>query len=296
MREFSIHRRTLLGAAMLVPALGLAPFARAAESEDDIDRQLAELEKRTGGRLGVSVIDTETNITLGFRQTERFPMCSTFKVLASAMVLSRVDKGGENLERRVIYDQSKLVSYSPETEKHVGGEGMSVGELCKAAITLSDNTAGNLLLESFGGPEALTKWLRSVGDNTTRLDRWETALNEGKKDDPRDTTTPDAMLDTLGNVALGSVLSEPSRAKLIEWMVANATGGARLRAGLPEGWKVGDKTGTGGSGTAADIAIIWPGDRGPILVTTYIAEATAPVKELNPVFAEVAKIVAGMAG
>lgn len=296
MKEFSIHRRTLLGAAMLFPALGLSPFARAAESDEDIDRRFADLEKRTGGRLGVSVIDTETNITLGFRQTERFPMCSTFKVLASAMVLSRVDKGAENLERRVIYDQGKLVSYSPETEKHVGGEGMSVGELCKAAITLSDNTAGNLLLESFGGPEALTKWLRSIGDSSTRLDRWETALNEGKKDDPRDTTTPDAMLDTLGNVALGSVLSEPSRATLIDWMVASTTGGARLRAGLPDGWKVGDKTGSGSGGTAADVAIIWPNDRGPILVTAYVAEATAPVNELNPVFAEVAKIVASMAG
>ncbi|NLS02785.1 class A beta-lactamase [Rhizobium sp. P32RR-XVIII] len=296
MKEFSIRRRTLLGAAMLFPALGLSPFADATESDEDIDRRFADLEKRTGGRLGVSVIDTETNITLGFRQTERFPMCSTFKVLASAMVLSRVDKGAENLERRVIYDQGKLVSYSPETEKHVGGEGMSVGELCKAAITLSDNTAGNLLLESFGGPEALTKWLRSIGDSSTRLDRWETALNEGKKDDPRDTTTPDAMLDTLGNVALGSVLSEPSRATLIDWMVASTTGGARLRAGLPDGWKVGDKTGTGSGGTAADVAIIWPNDRGPILVTAYVAEATAPVNELNPVFAEVAKIVASMAG
>jgi beta-lactamase class A len=211
------------------------------------------------------------------------------------MVLSRVDKGEENLERRVIYGQDKLVSYSPETEKHVGGEGMSVGDLCKAAITLSDNTAGNLLLESVGGPKALTKWLRSIGDRASRLDRWETALNEGKKGDPRDTTTPDAMLDTLGNLALGSVLSEPSREKLIEWMLANTTGDARLRAGLPGAWKVGDKTGTGDNGTAADIAIIWPKGRGPILVTAYIAEATAPVKELNPVFAEVAKIVAGMA-
>ncbi|MBB4228096.1 class A beta-lactamase [Rhizobium mongolense] len=296
MNDFSIHRRTILKTAMLFPALSLASFAGASETDDDIERRLAELEKRTGGRLGISVIDTETKVTLGYRETERFPMCSTFKVLASAMVLSRVDKGDENLERRVIYSQDKLVSYSPETEKHVGGEGMSVGDLCKAAITLSDNTAGNLLLESVAGPKALTKWLRSIGDRATRLDRWETALNEGKKGDPRDTTTPDAMLDTLGNLALGSVLSEPSREKLIEWMLANTTGDARLRAGLPGAWKVGDKTGTGDNGSAADIAIIWPKGRGPILVTAYIAEATAPVKELNPVFAEVAKIVAGMTG
>lgn len=290
----ALSRRSLLiGSALLYPAVMLVPAARA--DDDDVDQQLAALEKRTGGRLGVSVMDTGTNVSFSNRETERFAMCSTFKVLASGMVLARVDKGEENLERRVTYQQDKIVSYSPETQKHVGGEGMTVGELCKAAITLSDNTAGNLLLESLGGPEALTKWLRSIGDTSTRLDRWETELNEGKKDDPRDTTTPDAMLDTLGNLTLGTILSETSREKLIEWMVANTTGGARLRAGLPDSWKIGDKTGTGNNGTAADIAVVWPEDSAsPILIVTYIAEATAPISELNAVFAEVGKIAAGM--
>jgi len=287
------RRSLLIGSALLYPAVMLVPGARA--DDDDVDQQLAALEKRTGGRLGVSVMDTGTNVSFSNRETERFPLLSTFKVLASGMVLARVDKGEENLERRVTYDQDKIVTYSPETEKHIGAEGMTVGELCKAAITLSDNTAGNLLLESLGGPEALTKWLRSIGDSSTRLDRIETALNEGKKDDPRDTTTPDAMLDTLGNLTLGSVLSEPSRTQLIDWMVANTTGAARLRAGLPEEWKIGDKTGTGNNGSAADIAVIWPEESGsPILVATYVAEATAPVSELNEVFADVAKIAAGM--
>lgn len=290
----ALSRRSLLvGSALLYPSLMLAPAARA--DDDDVDQQLAALEKRTGGRLGVSVIDTGTNVSFSNRETERFPLMSTFKVLVAGMVLARVDGGDENLERRVTYEQDKIVTYSPETEKHVGAEGMTVGELCKAAITLSDNTAGNLLLDSLGGPEGLTKWLRSIGDTSTRLDRWETDLNEAKKDDPRDTTTPDAMLDTLGNLTVGSVLSEPSRLQLIDWMVASTTGGARLRAGLPDAWKIGDKTGTGNNGSAADIAIFWADESAsPILIATYITEATVPVSELNPVFAEVAKIAAGM--
>jgi beta-lactamase class A len=294
MNRFSINRRMLLGSALLYPALFFSPPAHAAQSDEDIDRRLAELEKKTGGRLGVSAMDTQTNVSFGYRETESFAMCSTFKMLAAGFVLARVDKGDENLERRVVYEKEKLVSYSPETEKHVGGEGMSIGELCKAAITLSDNTAGNLLLESFGGPKELTNWLRTLGDGSTRLDRIEPDLNEAKKGDQRDTTTPDAMLDTLGNLTLGSVLSEPSQNRLTGWMVASTTGGARLRAGLPENWKVGDKTGTGMNGSAADIAILWPPGRNPILVTVYIAEATAPIAEINPVFAEVGKIVAGM--
>ncbi len=293
MHRFSLRRRTLLGSALLVPALFLPVVAGAADS-DEIDRRIGALEKRIGGRIGVSVIDTQTNISFGYRETETFPMFSTFKVLAAAMVLSRVDKGEENLERRVVYDKAQLIDYSPETEKHVGGEGMSVGELCKAAITLSDNTAANLLLETLGGPKELTNWLRTLGDGSTRLDRIEPDLNEAKKDDPRDTTTPDAMLDTLGNLTLGTVLSEPSQNTLVEWMVANTTGSERLRKGLPDGWKIGDKTGTGKNGSAADIAICWPPGHGPILIAVYINEATATTDEINPVFGEVATIVAEM--
>ncbi len=221
-------------------------------------------------------------------------MCSTFKVLAAGLVLARVDKGDESLDRRVKYGKEKLVTYSPETEKHAGGDGMTMAEICKAAITLSDNTAGNLMLESFGGPAALTDWLRSIGDGTTRLDRMETALNEAAKGDPRDTTTPDAMLDSLGNIALGSVLAETSANQLVDWMIANTTGGARLRAGLPSDWKIGDKTGTGDNGSAGDIAIIWPPKRGPIVAAVYIGEATVKMDEFNPVFAEIGKMITEM--
>jgi beta-lactamase class A len=293
MKHF-VTRRGLLGAALFSPALALSPAARAAESDEDITHRLAALEKRTGGRLGVSVLDTQTNISFGYRESEAFAMCSTFKVLASGMLLARVDEGRESLERRVTYPKEKLVTYSPETEKHAGGEGMTLAEICRAAITLSDNTAGNLLLESLGGPAALTEWLRSIGDGTTRLDRTETALNEAKPGDPRDTTTPDAMLDTLGNLTLGSVLTEASCNRLIDWMVANTTGAARLRAGLPPGWKIGDKTGTGDNGSAGDVAVMWPPGRGPIVAAVYMAETKVPMKEFNPVFAEVGRMITEM--
>ncbi|QND49902.1 class A beta-lactamase [Rhizobium lusitanum] len=261
---------------------------------EDADKQLADLEKKTGGRLGVSVLDTETNISLGYREAERFALCSSYKALAVGFVLARVDQGVEKLDRRVTYGKDVVVTYSPETEKHAGTDGMTIAELCGAAITLSDNTAGNLLLDSFGGPAALTAWLRTTGDTETRLDRKEPDVNQAVKDDPRDTTTPDSMLDTIGLLTLGNTLSEASRDQLSNWLVGNTTGNGRLRAGLPKEWKVGDKTGTGENGSYADIAIIWPPERGPILVVTYVGEATAPAKDIEDVFASVGKIVAGM--
>ncbi len=317
------RRRLLAGSALLFPVLALVPGRAAAQDaqttapaggdiqptdsdaeeqrksqaeQDDADRQLAELEKKTGGRLGVSVLDTETNISLGYRESERFFMCSTYKALAAGFVLARVDQGAEKLDRRITYGKDILVSYSPVTEKHAGTDGMTLAELCEAAITMSDNTAGNLLLDSFGGPAAMTAWLRTTGDTETRLDRREPDLNEAKKDDPQDTTTPDSMLDTIGLLTLGNTLSEKSRNQLVDWMVGDKVGDARLRAGLPKEWKIGDKTGTGNNGALGDIAVIWPPDRGPLLVTVYIAEATAPAPDLNAVFAAVGKIVAGMVG
>ncbi|OHV22342.1 class A beta-lactamase [Rhizobium sp. RMa-01] len=299
--DLNLTRRMLIGSALCLPTLGLPALTlpvraeeKAGEGDDDIEKRLAALEKRTGGRLGVSVLDTQTSISFGYRGSEAFPMCSTFKALAAGFALARADKGEESLDRRVTYGRDKLVDYSPLSEKHAGADGMTITELCEAAVTVSDNTAGNLLLESFGGPAGLTDWLRSIGDGTTRLDRTEPTLNEGKKDDPRDTTTPDAMLDTLGNLTLGSILTEASSDRLIAWLVASTTGGERLRAGLPKEWKVGDKTGTGQNGSLGDIAVIWPPDRSPIVAAVYIAEATAPVKELNPVFAEVGRMIVEM--
>jgi beta-lactamase class A len=291
---FTLNRRSfIIGSSLLLPAAGFSA-GTAFSAENDIDKQLAALEKRTGGRLGVFVVDTASNASFGRRQDERFAMCSTFKALAAAFVLARVDKGAEKLDRRIPVAKTDLLSYSPVVEKHVG-KGMTVRELCDAAVTYSDNAAANLLLASFGGPSRLTAWLRAIGDEATRLDRIEPELNEAKVGDPRDTTTPAAMTRTLGKLLLEDVLSPASRDQFAAWLVANTTGGKRLRAGLPAGWTVGEKTGTSGHGEAGDIGFMRPRAGHTILASVYIAEGKKPTKELEPVFAAVGKLIAAMA-
>jgi beta-lactamase class A len=263
---------------------------------DAIRQRLARIEAESGGRLGVSIVDTTSGLRAGWRTDERFPMCSTFKLLAAAFVLARVDHGQEHLARRIVFSRSDLMSYSPATSQHTrertGEAGMSVADLCKAAITLSDNTAANLLLASFGGPAALTAFARSIGDGVTRLDRNEPTLNEATPGDPRDTTTPDAMLGNLRELLLGERLSSPSRAQLLAWLAANQTGGERIRAKLPKDWGVGDKTGTGDHGTANDIAILWPPGREPVLVTVYLTGTNGDVARCNAAIANVGALVA----
>ena len=258
----------------------------------DAATRLAELEKTNGGRLGVAVLDVATGRRIERRAHERFPMCSTFKWLAAAFVLARVDRGDERLDRRVTFTKEDLVTYSPITEKRTGPPGMTVEELCHAAVTVSDNTAGNLLLAGFAGPAGLTKYARSLGDEVTRLDRFELALNEATPGDVRDTTTPAAMAENLRRLVLGDALTAASRAKLTDWLVGNTTGDSRLRAGFPKGWKVGDKTGSGNHGVTNDVAIAWPPDRPPLIVSAYYAESSAAANVRNAVLAEVARIAA----
>ena len=253
--------------------------------------QLRALEKASGGRLGCSVLDTGTGQRIKYRVDERFPLCSTFKLLACAFCLHRVDHGKEQLDRRIIYSAAQLVAYSPATELHVGPAGMTVAELCKAALTLSDNTAANLLLASFGGPAGLTAFLRSLGDKSTRLDRTEPDLNQAKDGDPRDTTKPRAITDDLQKLLLGNLLSQSSRTTLTEWLRENQTGAARLRAGLPADWRVGDKTGSGENGTTNDIAIVWPPKRPPILIAAYLTHGTGSADERNATITSVARVI-----
>jgi beta-lactamase class A len=283
---------------MLLGAVGAAPVlaglrALGAGEADPIAAALAEIERTRGGRLGVCLLDVGSGRRIAHRADERFALCSTFKALAAALVLTRVDRGDERLDRRIVYGKDRIVSYSPETEKHVD-EGMALGDLCKAGLTLSDNTAANLMLESFGGPPAVTAFARSLGDEVTRLDRSETALNEAAPGDPRDTTTPAAMAEDLRRILLGDALSPASRDQLTAWMLANRTGDKRLRAGLPGDWRVADKTGSGGHATTNDIAVVWPPGRKPIVATVYYAESQAGDEARNGVIAEVGRLVAAM--
>jgi beta-lactamase class A len=253
------------------------------------EKQLADLEEASGGRLGVALLDTASGVQAGHRTDERFPMCSTFKLLAVAAVLATVDQRKEQLERVVRFTQKDIVAYSPATETRVGDAGMSIKELCAAAMTLSDNTAANVLLATIGGPTGLTAFARTLGDDTTRLDRIEPDLNEALPGDPRDTSTPAAMLSDLRALALGNALSPSSRAQLTGWLIQNKTGDKRLRAGLPTGWKLGDKTGSGARGTTNDLAIVWPPKHAPVLVAVYLTGATVNDDQRNLTIAAVGK-------
>lgn len=251
------------------------------------------LEKKHGGRLGVALVDTAEHSILSHRGHERFALCSTFKVLAAAFTLSRVVSGREKLSRKIVFQKDDLVEYSPETGKHAG-KGMSIADLCKAAVEWSDNTAGNLLLDSFGGPAALTRYLRSLGDEVTRLDRQEPDLNDVPQGELRDTTTPLAMARTLEKILTGESLQPASRRQMTEWMKDCKTGNQRLRAGLPTAWIVGDKTGTGPRNETNDVAIIYPPGRKPLIATVYYTGSTASLEQRNFVLAEVGRIIAAL--
>ena len=257
-----------------------------------LHREIAELERRHSGRLGVAILDTARMELIAHRGDEHFPMCSTSKYPTAALVMARIDRKEESLTRRIVYSRDYLVPCSPFTAKHAGDDGVTVGEICDAALTLSDNTAENLLLDSFGGPMKLTAYTRSLGDSLTRFDRREPELNEAIPGDPRDTTTPVAMLKILHRTILGTALSVSSREQLTAWLVACKTGDKRLRAGVPKGWRVGDKTGSSANNVTNDIAIIWPPGRAPIIATTYYAESRASTDERNAVLSEVGRLAA----
>jgi beta-lactamase class A len=287
-----IGRRGVMGGAVM-GALGGAGAARAEDGFRALPDVFRRIEAARGGRLGVAVLDTGSRRAAGYRAAERFPLGSTYKVLAAAAVLARADAGQESMERRIRFTREELVTHSPVTEGAAGGEGMTLAALCEATMVTSDNTAGNLVLRALGGPEGLTAWLRGLGDEVTRLDRWETALNEARPGDARDTTTPAAMLGDLRAVTVGTALSEGARARLTGWLRGNRTGDARLRARLPAGWQAGEKTGTGAHGTSNDVGLLWPpGGAAPVLVTAYLTEAAADGAIRDAALAEVGAAVA----
>lgn len=286
-----ITRRQMLQGGVLAGVGLMAGSAWAADGVGTLGTRLAAIEAGSGGRLGVAVLDTASGARCGHRADERFPMCSTFKLLAAGAILARVDAGRDRLDRRIRFKPADLVAYSPITKPHAGG-GMSLAELCAAAITYSDNTAANLLLATLGGPTAITAFARTLGDRATRLDRNEPTLNESTPGDPRDVTTPAAMLGNLRRLTLGDALTPGSREQLIRWLLGNTTGDARLRAGLPGSWRVGDKTGTGDHGSTNDVGLIWPPDRAPLLVSVYLTQTDAPADQRNATVAAVGQAIA----
>jgi beta-lactamase class A len=294
-----ITRRRLMsaaGAAVTGFALAGAKVHATGERLAQLGADFAKIESDSGGRLGVAVLDTLTQARAAHRADERFPMCSTFKLLAAAAVLTRVDAGKERLDRRIRFEAGDVVVYSPITKERTGGDGMSLAELCEAAMIVSDNTAGNVLLATLGGPAGLTAYARSLGDAVTRLDRVEPDLSEAVAGDPRDTTSPAAMLANLHTLVLGNALAASSKDQLTRWLRGNKTGDTRLRAGLPNGWRVGDKTGSGEHGTTNDVGIIWPPERAPVLVSIYLTGTSAGAEQRNATLAAVGRAVASALG
>lgn len=255
-------------------------------------RRLAEIEEDVGGRVGVFATSTATGREMTHRADERFAMCSTFKWVLAAAILRAVDRGELTLDRQIAYGPADLLEYAPTTRARVGEGGMSVEALAAAAVTVSDNTAANLLLPLVGGPAGLTAFFRSLGDEVSRLDRNEPELNTNIADDPRDTTTPRAMATAMKSVVVGDALSQPSRERLIGWLVGCETCGERLRAGFPDDWRVGDKTGTGTGGAVNDVAIAWPRMGGPLLVAAYFSGSSGTLAELSAAHAAIARAVA----
>ncbi|HUC50987.1 MAG TPA: class A beta-lactamase [Xanthobacteraceae bacterium] len=265
----------------------------AAAFAPSLQKDLAAIEAQSGGRLGVAVLDTASLARADYRGNERFPLCSTFKVLAVSAVLKRVEAGREHLDRRFAIKHSDLVAYSPVLKDRIG-DTMTLGDLCAAAMTESDNTAADLVLKSLGGPAAVTAYARTIGDTTTHLDNSEPLLNRAKPFglSRSDTTSPSAMVNDLQTLVLGNALTPSSRDQLKAWLLACKTGDKRLRAGLPDGWQCGDKTGSDESrGSTNDIGVLWPPQRPPVIVAAYLTQTKAKYEDREAALANVARAV-----
>jgi beta-lactamase class A len=277
---------------LLFGCLGIALLPLPAQcAENNFAEQIVRIEQRTAARIGVVALDAKSNRRLQCRENERFPMCSTFKLLAVAAVLQRMDAGKEKLDRFVSYGEKDLLEYAPVTRQHVHEGGMTLGALCQAAIEESDNTAANLVLQTIDGPAGVTKFASSFGDHVTRLDRNEPDLNDFRAGDDRDTTSPAAICEDLRRLLLTEVLSQESRNRLNHWLESSQTGAAMIRASIPPGWRVGDKTGRSRSGATNDVAVIYPPDGAPIFVAIYVLDASTSEEQRSAALSTVARFV-----
>lgn len=256
----------------------------------------AALEAASGGRLGVTLMEAQGRIVAGHRQHELFPMCSTVKFPLSAAVLHLAAQGALTLEQRLPIRAEDLIDHAPTTVRHVGKD-LTIRDLCRTVMVTSDNPAANLLFHAVGGPPGLTRVLRAHGDTVTRSDRLEPELNQFAQGDPRDTTSPVAMARTLQRFVLGDALPPAARQQLADWLIDNETGDATLRAGLGMRWRVGDKTGSNGTDTRNDIAVLWPQAGGAAWVlTAYLQGATVDSAARDAVLARVGALAEALIG
>jgi beta-lactamase class A len=286
-----LSRRSVLIAGVAAAATLPSSLACAADPTVPIVDRLEGIRSDLGGRVGVHVHDTHTGRRIRFDDDSRYAMASTFKLLLAAAVLSKVERGQLELTQSVKVSQKDMISNAPVTSKHLPKGTITVKELCAAVVEVSDNPAANLLLGLIGGPTGFTKYVRTLGDEVTQLDRTELELNMNLPHDPRDTTTPRMMVANMEQVLLGNALSDASRRMLTGWMVSSPTGLKRIRAGLPEDWKAGDKTGTGSNGAVNDIAILWPPGRKPVLMAVYLSDSPLPTDHLQAAHVAIARAI-----
>ncbi len=289
-----MDRRSFLWAGGCVLA-GVPTFSAAKEigflGEDKLQAAVIAAEKSSGGRLGVAVLDTATGAQFAHRGDERFPMCSTFKLPLAVAILRRADRHELDLERRVPVAKSDILGWSPFSKTRVGADA-SVAELCRAAITLSDNGAANLLLPMIGGLAGFMQSVHGFGDTVTRLDRYEPMMSEAAPGDPRDTTSPRAMAGLVRGFLFSDLLKRATRKQLEDWLLASETGRQRLRAGLPSSWREADKTGTGDHGTANDVAVLWPPGRAPLIAACFLTQGPQDDAKREAVLADVGRAIA----
>ncbi len=253
------------------------------------------VERNLDARVGFYMHDTHTGDVITYAENDRFPLNSTFKLLACGVLLSQAERGTTNLTDTVSLLGAEIVSYSPAIKDAIrsGRREITLDDACRMMLSVSDNTAANLILSEIGGPEGVTAFLRSIGDQVTRLDRWETSLNEAVPDDPRDTTSPRAIAISLQKLLMSDVLSSSSRATLREWLSAHSVADALFRAALPETWSIDDRTGAGGYGSRSIIAVIYPPNRLPIIVTLFMTETNASFSQRNAAAARIGKAIVG---
>ncbi|NIJ68138.1 class A beta-lactamase [Xanthomonas sp. 60] len=294
-RHFLQSSAIALASSLAVPGLARSAPSPAADGIADA-RDFAALEKASGGRLGVTLLDARTGKRAGHRQDERFPMCSTIKWMLAAAALHRAERQPGFLDERLPMRAEDLIDHAPTTRRHVGKD-LTVRDLCRTTMVTSDNPAANLLLRHLGGPPAITAFMRSHGDAVTRSDRYEPELNRFEPGDPRDTTSPSASAASLQRFVLGDALKPASRQQLADWLIDNETGDTTLRAGLGERWRVGDKTGSNGRDTRNDIGVLWPVGGGTAWVlTAYLQGASVNSEQRDAVLARVAALADALIG
>lgn len=256
-----------------------------------LNHSIAALEVSSGGKIGVSAINTADNMTFHYRGDERFPMGCTSKVMGVAAILKKSMQQPDLLQKRVNYTKADLTNWSPVTEKHLH-DGMTIEALCAAAISYSDNTAMNLLVKELAGLKEINSFAHAIGNTTFRQDHgWPEEAMSGGEGNLNDSSTPKDMAESLEKLALGKVLGEAQRQLLVNWLQHNTTGNHRIRAGLPKGWVVGDKTGTGDYGTTNDIAILWPQGCAPIVLAVYYTHPDKDAVMQEPIIAAVTRLV-----